>query len=187
MKTKTAVAGVRGTDFVMSYDRESKASEIDTLSGAVEMTAQNASETSGDPILVSAGEGCSTSVKLDFSEISGVKKLDAKTLRSLDQLTEVNEIGTNASHEKVREEELSARNSSICQAPSADFKECAWFCERNPKNEKKCRTDLKDVSCIRKMCGANGLWISPTRMPSSESTQCHGGAEPIKGPCGTYW
>ncbi len=187
VKTKTAVAGVRGTDFVMSYDENTKISEVATLSGAVEMSAQNAGESSGSAAFVSAGESCRTTVNLDFSELSGVKKLDAKTLKLLDSATEVQKL---SSHTKKPVEEGStqrdAKNSSICHLPAADFKECAWFCEGNPAHEKKCRVDLKDVNCVRKMCGANGTWISPTRMPSSESDRCDG-AVPVKQPCGNFW
>ena len=185
IKTKTAVAGVRGTDFVMSYDEVTKASGLQTLTGAVELSAQNASETNGLPVLVTAGEECQTSYKAEISELMSVKKLDAKSLRLIDQATEVKEFKGAASKDSVKGQGLQASNS-VCNTPSAEFKECAWFCEGNPKNEGKCRTDLKEVSCIRKMCGANGQWILPTRMPSSQGKQCSGKL-PVKGPCGDFW
>ncbi len=183
VKTKTAVAGVRGTDFVMSYDEFSKASDLQTLAGAVEMNAQNSGELSGLAILVSAGEACRTNVTAEFSEITALRKMDAKALRILDQTTEVKEV--EAENLALKAHSLEASNS-ICRSPEADFKECAWFCEGNPKKESRCRTDLKDVSCVRKMCGANGQWILPTRMPSSQGGQCSG-KSPVKGPCGIFW
>ncbi len=185
VKTRTAVAGVRGTDFVMSYDEVSKTSDLQTLAGAVEMNAQNAGEATGHAILVSAGEACTTNVQADFSELSKVRKIDTKSLKLLDQSTEVKEVDLSSIKENMKSHNVEAENS-ICRSPAAEFKECAWFCEGNPKKEKDCRTDLKDVSCVRKMCGANGQWISPTRMPSSQSKQCNGRA-PIKAPCGSHW
>lgn len=182
VKTKTAVAGVRGTDFVVSYDEHDKASVVQTLAGAVEMSAQNSGESSGHPVLVSAGEACHTNLTADFSEIAQAQKIDAKDLKVLAQMTEVKEVENVAREVAAKAQDPSA----VCHEPQADFKECAWFCEGNPKKESRCRTDLKDVSCIRKMCGANGEWILPTRMPSSESGQCNGKA-PVKGPCGNYW
>lgn len=193
ISTKTAVAGVRGTDFVMSYDEDVKSSQVEMLSGAVEVSAQNSGVSTGEKVFVSAGQSCGVVMRSELAQITPPKELDPKSLKSIDQMTEVKDGGSasqdSAAHAKDAGNigQVTAKNSdSVCSNPSADYKKCAWFCEGNPKSQKKCRTDLKNVSCVRKMCGANGQWTLPSRMPSSQGGQCDG-QQPVVRDCGDFW
>lgn len=58
IRTATAVAGVRGTDFIASYDPATKTTEILTFRGQVSFTnlAVNGVDLGGDPVLVKKGE-----------------------------------------------------------------------------------------------------------------------------------
>ena len=64
----------------------------------------------------------------------------------------------------------SLRKDEICKSPGGIFNECAWICEANPKEQKKCRLDLPKVKCIRKRCNANGIWSEPLELdkPTAE-------------------
>jgi hypothetical protein len=190
VRSASAVAGVRGTDFVMSYDQDARSTKLETLSGAVEISAQNSGLKTGTPLLVAAGQSAATSYQGERSQLSGLIELDPKVLRKLDQTTEVitpeKNSGTAPKSLPDQPDLLSARADAICQSPTAEYKKCAYFCEHNPKGEKKCRTDLKTVSCVRKMCGANGQWTLPSRMPSSRSQECHGEHALVRD-CGEFW
>ncbi len=56
IKTPTAVAGVRGTQFVTSFDPQTKLTQIVTMKGAVALTAMVNGKPSGAPVLVKKGE-----------------------------------------------------------------------------------------------------------------------------------
>lgn len=71
----------------------------------------------------------------------------------------------------------------ICTAPLAKLNQCAWFCEGNPKNEKKkCMVERQDVQCIRRRCNALGEWADETRLPSSLRGACETSL-PMVRPC----
>lgn len=56
VKTKSAVAGVRGTDFLTSFDRRTSKSEIITFKGAVEVGQLGANGTIQNSVQVTAGQ-----------------------------------------------------------------------------------------------------------------------------------
>ncbi len=58
VKTATAVAGVRGTQFITSFDRQTRITEVVTLRGEVTLQAlkPNTDVPSGDPVVVKKGE-----------------------------------------------------------------------------------------------------------------------------------
>lgn len=56
VKTKSAVAGVRGTDFLTSFDRTSKKSEVVTFRGKVDVGTPGANGAILNPVSVSAGQ-----------------------------------------------------------------------------------------------------------------------------------
>lgn len=55
IKTPSAVAGVRGTDFLTSYDRGTQSSQITTFTGKVEFGTPGPGGTITQPVFVSAG------------------------------------------------------------------------------------------------------------------------------------
>ena len=56
LKTKTAVLGVRGTDFVVSSDAQAVTSQINTLQGTVEVAKTEENLSKGETVKVSSGE-----------------------------------------------------------------------------------------------------------------------------------
>lgn len=88
IRTATAVAGVRGTDFVTSYDPVTKITEIVTFRGEVSFTslAENSPDSArGEPVLVGKGEK-SQSKGIAVSEPA---KVPAKELNQVDSETDV--------------------------------------------------------------------------------------------------
>jgi len=55
-----------------------------------------------------------------------------------------------------------ARKGEICKRPAGLFNECSWVCEKNPKEQSRCRMDLAQVQCVRFRCNANGQWAERT-------------------------
>ena len=74
----------------------------------------------------------------------------------------------------------------ICGAPIGKLKQCSYSCEGNPPGETRCRTDLKDVACVRRICNGNGQWSETKRLPASENTHCLG-TKPVVHDCDAYW
>lgn len=59
MKTPTAVAGVRGTQFVTSFDNKTNISSVFAIRGQVSFTSMANGKPVGAPVIVSKGEGVS--------------------------------------------------------------------------------------------------------------------------------
>lgn len=59
MKTPTAVAGVRGTQFVTSFDPQSMKTEVTALRGQVAFSSMSNGKPVGPPVVVSKGESAS--------------------------------------------------------------------------------------------------------------------------------
>lgn len=181
IRTGSAVAGVRGTDFVVTLEGDDKniTSKIETLEGKVELSDAKFEQKT----FVAKGEGSSfvadkdgsgrlTPVyKMSDEQIAGIQKDTSFSLESTKNMVAKNKVKT------VKSEDL-----PICSAPSAKLNECAWSCENNPSGESKCRTDLPDVSCVRRICNANGVWSQPTRLPAAHHESCKAGAPVVK-PC----
>lgn len=75
----------------------------------------------------------------------------------------------------------------VCRAPAGGFNQCSWTCEGNPKGSKACRTELRGVQCVRRLCRANGQWAEATVLPAGHARECGAGAAPVTGACGNYW
>ena len=199
VKTKTAVAGVRGTDFVASFSKSDKewVSEIRTLEGLVEMERVQRPAKPGfeippqKAVEVPAGTYASLVIgppardddeeeffkSLEASVMSPVMKMKEDEARELDQTTDFIDLA--ARKKEPVKHEVAANSEEICHSPSGKFKQCSFSCEGNPAGEKKCRTDLPNVSCVRRMCNGNGTWSESRRLPSSASEQCQGGAPQV--------
>lgn len=174
IRTKTAVAGVRGTDFVVSYSEGEKVeTEIKTIEGKVVLASQDFSQS----LEVSAGQQAAYVVAAnavfgedDISEfvargyMTPVYKMSEAEVRKLN-------LGTLVGRANSRE--IASVKKMICNEPKAELNQCVWACSgNNPKGEKTCRTDLPEVSCVRKRCNANGLWAEETRLPAAFKEQC---------------
>jgi hypothetical protein len=160
IQTKAAVAGVRGTDFVVEHTEGADLeTTIQTFKGRVVLS--DLDETKSREI--DRGEGAS--FKADPRDIkhgilSEVYKIDGEKLKSLDIDTRVDLL---AKGKKVPKE------SAICKAPKGFFNQCSWTCTGNPAHESKCRGDLSGVACVRHRCNGNGTWAEETRLSAPEA------------------
>lgn len=177
IKTKAAVAGVRGTDFVVSYVISDKIeTRIETLEGKVVLSSADKKQS----VDVSAGEGASFLVAANESGVfneddindfvargymTPVYKMSAADLRKLDEDTGFGSGGSRAIASAKKEQ-------AVCKEPKAQYNQCLWSCLNNPKGESRCRTDLPEVSCVRKRCDANGKWSDESRLPASYHEAC---------------
>jgi len=120
IKTPTAVAGVRGTDFSVSFDPISKLSKVITFKGAVAVASSTLSGNNGSlaPILIRAGEST------DIDPVSGPSapiKLPSNELEKLDQESDAskatglldNAINLNDNNTSANTNEPQSANSSL--------------------------------------------------------------------------
>jgi hypothetical protein len=222
VRTRSAVAGVRGTDFVTSYssnDTEWR-TEIRTLKGSVMLASASANDAGGKQIevlretyaafVVEAPALNSDDEALQAAIAKGtmtpIGQFDATEASALDEATELKPIASDlekspasgslasGAKEIVSNRMLEKRTpassidsvDSICTEPKADFNQCSWICEGNPAGEKRCRVDLPNVACVRRICRANGQWAEPKHLPSNQSELCKPD-RPAVGDCGSYW
>ncbi|MCB0413283.1 MAG: FecR domain-containing protein [Bdellovibrionales bacterium] len=187
IKTKSAVAGVRGTDFVVTFSEGDKeVTKVQTLKGEVNLKDSH----SEDNVNIRKGQYASfVAARSDLFETNEMKefvkrgyltpvyKLSKTEIAQLDWSTRVHSEGAVVA---VAEEQ--SKVEGLCQSPVGRMNSCVWTCENNPSGETSCRTDLKEVKCVRKRCNANGEWAEESRMPSSRGYFCP--AENSKvGPC----
>lgn len=90
VRTATAVAGVRGTDFLTSYNKETSATEIITFRGTVAVQTFGATpNTFSEPIQVSEGEKTETSSTEANAPPPEAQKVPPKELREIDNETNI--------------------------------------------------------------------------------------------------
>lgn len=205
VRTKSAVAGVRGTDFVTSFEPGPTqwTTEVRTLSGEVSLKGVHPSSNEAKvtamtfaAYIVPAPSQGATADEIDEALSRGytspVLKMGEEDRRELDLGTIVPleatlaPAGGVAVAARLPSGDSGAEAKSLCQQPRGDFNKCAWSCEGNPKGEKTCRTDLKGVACIRRLCRANGQWAEPTALPPLHGTKCEPD-KPVVTDCGSYW
>lgn len=210
VKTRTAVAGVRGTDFVASFQpREAEwVSEVRTFEGMVHL--ESARSPNADPnkparaVDVPGGTYAAFVVgppahaddetdffkSLDDGHVTAVYKMNEEERASLDTATEFEspeDLAKRAEKDSVARPVASSDGDSLCTSPRGTFNQCSFTCEGNPAGEKgRCRTDLPGVACVRRLCRANGAWVEPKRLPASESTRCQVNKTVVTD-CGSYW
>ncbi len=205
VKTRTAVAGVRGTDFVTSFEADDKqwVTKVQTLEGKVRLADFTQSDFLDDKEastlgerLVEAGSGASlvvTAPKVD-DEISVKKAVQAGVLSPSflikeDEIKAIKEETEFASIKAIKaaaREVASVTSEAVCTEPSGLFNQCSFTCENNIKGAKTCRTDLPGVACVRKLCRANGKWNEAARLPASGGSLCDPKKVVVR-ECGTYW
>jgi len=163
--TKGAVAGVRGTDFLVEHSESGKMeTRIETLGGKVILMNLDESESRE----INKGEGAVYIAELPSSsdfvvrgKLSDVYQIPAERLAVLDRDSRMDVARAKRGTASV--------DSAICEKPKALLNQCAWKCEGNPSGEKVCRTDLSQVRCVRQRCNANGKWADEIRMPAATS------------------
>lgn len=79
VRTPTAVTGVRGTDFFVSYDEKTKLTEQATLEGQVEVTTAKTTA----PVVVSAGEQVSIDSKTETVQVAPINEAVKTKIRSV--------------------------------------------------------------------------------------------------------
>ncbi|MDZ4084307.1 MAG: FecR family protein [Bdellovibrionales bacterium] len=213
VKTKAAVAGVRGTDFVISFEPGKKdwKTEVKTLSGNVCLGSE---AECGRPAMASAcGESGEKSavicagmyaayvapappqdasqVEIDAAMDRGFMtplfKMSVEDIQTLDRETDIRYDSVGADAESFEKQTRSvSSDQATCSSPMGSFNQCSWTCEGNPKGQKSCRTDLPGVTCVRRLCRASGQWAEPTTLPARQSSSCDGDASVVKD-CGGYW
>lgn len=204
VRTRAAVAGVRGTDFVAVFEPGEKewVSEVRTFEGLVHLeAAKKRGEESkpGKAVDVPAGTYASLVIgppqRLDDEEeffksidagfVSPVYKMKDDEAQKLDEATEF--AAATTKKESRSTASVGLDSDQLCQEPNGRFNQCSYTCEgKNPSGESKCRTDLPGVTCVRRLCRANGSWAEQTRLPASQSDQCTSG-RPVVRDCGIYW
>lgn len=187
VRTPSAVAGVRGTDFIVTHVQNGDVTKVETLSGTVELGGYGSDEKT----LIKKGQYASYVVLASnnrtgtFSDddigsfihkgfLTPVYQLSDQQYEKLNIETEFREDGS----DRIIAE---SKNSPICSKPKGDLNQCAWICENNPTGESKCRTDLANVKCVRYKCDANGRWSHEERVPANSSGFCQ--SAPVVGNC----
>lgn len=173
VKTKSAVAGVRGTDFATSYSDSPEVTEVETLKGLVNLRSQ----INGEEKPVARGYKIAMTVERKgpatqsyFGMPSKMNDDEIGTLAALN----IFDLPKTITEENapVAEVAVNSKPQVVCQTPKADFNQCSWHCENNPKGAKTCRTELQNVKCARHRCAANGHWVDETRLPASFKQDC---------------
>lgn len=213
VKTKAAVAGVRGTDFVISFEPGKKdwKTEVKTLSGNVCLgsdaecgrpaMAGPCGESGEKSAVICAGMYAAyvapappqdaSQVEIDAAMDRGFMtplfKMSAEDIQTLDRETDIryDSVGAEADSFEKQTRAVSS-DQATCSSPMGSFNQCSWTCEGNPKGQKNCRTDLPGVKCVRRLCRASGQWAEPTTLPARQSSSCDGDASVVKD-CGGYW
>lgn len=197
VRTGAAVAGVRGTDFVVSLVEDAKevSAKIETVEGEVELSDQSLKE----KISVAHGETASYTADREAiqnmmaardvsSEVkvkgrfTPVTKLTEQQLAALESETNYSLLEESEGGKTVAGRRVKKIKDAICAKPVGALNQCAWSCENNPAGEKRCRTDLPNVSCVRRVCNANGEWSQPTRLPAAYKEAC-AASEPVVKAC----
>lgn len=166
--TKTAVAGVRGTDFLVSHSEDGKLeTKIETLGGKVVFSDLEEKEVRE----VRKGEGVTFTAPLptnsDFAiagKMGEVYKIHEELMAEIDRATRMDVLQAKRA--------TASKESEICRKPKGLLNQCQWKCEGNPAEAKSCRTDLPQVRCVRSRCNANGEWAEETRLPASSHSSC---------------
>lgn len=178
VKTPAAVAGVRGTDFVVSLDdsKDDLITRVETVHGEVELQSQLdtqsriiSKEQTAEFVLRGGGKYSRDGAALSTADWRGKAIMSEVAVLDKRRLARIEEDMAYAP--KIAKADKVAAGP-ICNAPQADFNQCAWKCENNPKGEARCRTDLPSVSCVRRVCNANGQWSDSARLPASFSNSC---------------
>lgn len=180
VRTRAAVAGVRGTDFIMTLDQINNdlVAKVDTMSGEVELVSplkkhravigEKQTATYVAKGLANVG-AVSDEIEAEFAsrgKMSEITPLNEEQVEWIEKETTVHFAAASSSRKPESEE------PDICSEPAGKFNQCSWTCENNPKGETTCRTDLPGTNCVRRVCNANGAWAAPMRLPAAFGSYC---------------
>ncbi len=198
VKTRSAVAGVRGTDFLVSYSLDPSTnkveSKVETLSGHVLLASLDDRhkvdlfEGQGASFVMSIPDSKSVFTSEELGEfakegfMTPVFKMSEKEIEALEKSTLLARANRSKARSVATQSSAEKSSSKICKEPAGAFNQCLWTCLNNPKGEKNCRTDLPQVSCHRKRCNADGKWSDEFRLPASFAESCPGQGQKIA-PC----
>ncbi len=199
VKTRSAVAGVRGTEFEVAFALSDShwTTEVRTLKGEVSLDGRggdkekNHADVFGGTyvahVVPAPPQGSSPfeiEAALARGSVSEVFKLSNDDLQRFDDKG----FSLNLLNKDAADRQPSANvGANLCSAPIGSFNQCSWTCEGNPKGSKKCRSDLSHVKCVRRLCRASGEWAEPTVLPVKDGASCDGGGSSVVGDCGGYW
>ncbi len=160
IETKGAVAGVRGTDFVIEQkETDILETRVEALDGRVVLGGLRAKETRE----ITRGEGATftmpkpSSGDKDLSEfiqkgsLSPVYKIPDSRLKDL-------EFESRVDVARAPKRQGPASDVEICDRPKGFLNQCSW--------------NIENGSCVRRRCNANGNWAEFTKLPSSSSSSC---------------
>lgn len=178
VKTKSAVAGVRGTDFVTTFIPGDKnwITKVQTLEGKVRFGGEGPSENQDarpkevvghDEIKegywaafsIPAPKGDNiTDLQLNsyiqkgtLSKPELIKKSD---LEELDKATDYKNLAADSNGKEITRSVASVE--ALCRAPEGEFGNCSYTCEGEGCSE-----------CMRRSCNAGGAWGLPTKIERS--------------------
>jgi hypothetical protein len=182
--TAGAVAGVRGTDFVVEthMDGGHLETKIATIKGDVTFGKAG----TADFIDVKRGEGASYKAELGNAKEGDAnwdKVVVAGTFSPVFKISDagIRDLDRDSRAELAMGRKAARRDSAICTKPKGLFNQCVWKCEGNPAGESKCRGDLPSVSCTRLRCNGNGQWADESQLsPSAAQAQCPAHGEMVK-------
>jgi len=219
VRTANIIASVHGTDFLTAFEVDPTAwtSQVDTFDGVVRLErvmSPNHQESFVDQFVdIAAGNSGTFRAPIRGSDENENEYVEALIQSPLPIAAKVNAgemlarridvsfvvDGANPKPLSPPRQPASVKTPElICGAPSGAFNQCSFTCEGNPKSEKTCRTDLKGVTCVRRICNANGVWADETRMPAAKLPTQLRARMPVRMPdcvpqkqavreCGNYW
>lgn len=121
VKTKTAVAGVRGTDFLASYNPQQNSSNVITFEGRVEFGLPGANGSIVNPVAVTAGQTVS---QIGQNMPSPPQNIPATELASIDTETDAEKapdserIPANQQQEPKNKEEPKEKEPKVKDSPT---------------------------------------------------------------------
>jgi hypothetical protein len=196
IRTKAAVAGVRGTDFVTTFypGEKSWLSEVYTFEGKVEFGG----DAQEQKVLVPGGQTASFAISspppgevtdmqlksyIQKGALSEVRDMKEQEIEKLDFATDFKAAQAKPAEKPVQQAAVDA----ICSEPKGDFGQCSFTCEgSNPSGDSKCRTDLLNVRCVRRVCNANGQWAEATALPRTYGSFCQPERAIVRKDCSQY-
>lgn len=198
VKTRSAVAGVRGTHFVVSFEpgEQSWKTEVRTITGEVSLDGRGSkrlhasvtAEGYATHTVPAPADGASSfeiDAAIERDQMSEVMKMSPADISELLRVTDVS-LKSEAEKALAKAGRDPSADGSLCRSPAGSFNQCAWTCEGSGKGAKSCRTDQPGVRCVRRLCRANGQWGEATVLPTKQGVNCEP-AHTIVGDCGGYW
>lgn len=160
IETKGAVAGVRGTDFIIEQkETDILETRVEALGGRVVFNGLDAKESRE----ISRGEGATFTMPkpsekdkdlqefIQKGSLSPVYKIPDSRLKEL-------EFESRVDVARAPKRKGGGPEVEICNQPKGYLNQCSW--------------NLEDGRCIRRRCNANGNWAEFTKLPAASASAC---------------